>query len=154
MLRSRLFSLTREYPRCSDCYWGNSLISHIIAYWPSYAWHISRYVAVNASSPTQLSSVNVVRNNWHLFKPWRLMTGQGYCIIKSSPINCTLNEYASNEARYTINTRFPWNPAKDHSTGTLISSRIGVMYCTWVNSVAYMLLTVTQVPFPLLGENP
>lgn len=29
------------------------------------------------------SLMNVIRNNWHLFKPWRLTTGQGDFILKS-----------------------------------------------------------------------
>ena len=64
----------------------------------------------------------MVRNNWHLFKPWRLMTGQGYCIIKSVlPLRYPwiLNESASNEVHCHIDTWHFWNPAKDHWTGHL-----------------------------------
>jgi len=110
------FFLTRECQRCSNPQ-GKGLRSRVIAYWLASAWHVSRFIAVNVSSPTQLSSVNVVRYNWHLFKRWRLTTGQGYCIIKSIQINYTVNESTSNEARYHIDMRLPWNPAKDHRTG-------------------------------------
>ena len=154
MLGSRLCSPTGECPRCSDSYWGNSLRSHIIAYWLSSAWHVSRYLVVDASSPTYHSSVNLVRNDWDFFKLWKPTTSQGYCIIKSIQINCTINESTTNEARYQIDTRFPWNPTKDHRTGILVLSRIGVMYSTQVNSIPYIILTITQVPLPLLEENP
>jgi len=154
MLRSRVFSLTRECPRCSDSDWGNGVRSQKIAYWLSSAWHISRCIAVDVSSPTYLSSVNVVRNHWHHLKPWRLTTGQGYSIVKSIQIHCTFDESASNEASYQIDKKFPWIPAKDHSTGILVLHRIGFMYSTQVNSVAYTPLTIQQVPLPVLGEIP
>jgi len=154
MRTSRLFSLTGECPRCSNSYWGTCLGLDIISYWLLSTCDISRYIAVDASCPTQLSSVNVVWNNWHLFEPWRLTTGQGWFIIKSIQISSTFNETASNEVRYQINMKFSWNPAGDHSTGIVVLSRIGVMYSTRVNSIAYILLTITQVPLPQLGENP
>jgi len=154
MLRLTLLSLTRECPWFSDSNWGNGLRSHIIAYWLSSAWHVSRYIAVDASCPTQLSSVNVVRNDWHLFKLWRLTTGQGFWIIKSIQNDCALNESARNEARYFIDPRFAWNPTKHHITGILVVSRIGAMYSMRANSIAYIFLTIKQVPLPLLGENP
>jgi len=154
MLRSTLFSLTWECVRCSDSYCWNGLRSHTIAYWLSSAWHVSCYIAVDASNPTQLNSANMTRNNWHLCMPWRLMTGQGYSIIKSTRIHWTFNDSASNEARNQIDTRFPWYPAKDHRTGILITSWIGIVYSTQVNSVTFILWTFKQGTLPPVRANP
>jgi len=74
--------------------------------------------------------MSVVRNNWHLFNPWRLTTTQGFCITKSVlPLwySWTVNESTSNGARYQIDTRLFWNPAKDHQTGLLYC--LGLALC-------------------------
>jgi len=75
-------------------------------------------------------------------------------MINSIQIHCGFNESASNEAHYQIDTRFPSNQANDHRTGILALPRIEVMYSMRGNFVAYTLLTIKQVPLPLLRENP
>jgi len=85
--------------------------------------------AVDVSSTTELSLVNVVRNNWHLQVlitcDWpRLLHHQ----IRSSVWEHSTNLLAMRFACYQIDTRLPWIPAKEHRTGHLHLSRLGVMY--------------------------
>ena len=138
MLRPEPLSPAGECRICSAFNWGSSLRSHIIAYWLLSAWHLSHCSAVDVSSPTYNCSMSVLRNNCHLFKPWRLTTGQGYCIIKSVlPLrySWTVNESASNEGWYQIDTRLFWYPAKNHQTGHL--NCLGLALCIhleWIRS--------------------
>jgi len=83
MLSPRLFSLGGECWYCSapTSDWfeiPHNCILAIVCLHRSVA-----NAALDVPCPTWHSSVSVVRNNWHRFKPSRLATGQGYCIIKS-----------------------------------------------------------------------
>ena len=86
MLRPRPYSLTGEYPSCSAPQVIGSE-SHLITYWLASAWHVSHIAATVASSPLSLVWMNVVRNNWHQYKPWRLID---WPRLLHHPINSTV----------------------------------------------------------------
>ena len=72
MLRPRPLSLPGEYPSCSAPQ-GIDSKSDLITYWLSSTWHVSPIPATAASGPLSIVWMNVVRNDWHLYKPWRLI---------------------------------------------------------------------------------
>jgi len=63
---------TGKYLSCSAPQ-GIGSESHVIAYWLSSTSHVSRFPATAVSSPLSIVWMNVLRNNWHHYKPWRLI---------------------------------------------------------------------------------
>jgi len=91
MLRPRLFSLTGECPSCSAPQ-GIGSRSPFIAYWLTSAWHVSHICVTVVSSPLSSVWLNVARNNWHQYKPWRLIDWPRLLHHQlSSPVVCELS---------------------------------------------------------------